>query len=444
MNTLDLLQTGQLTGTRRLDLACGLTQVPPAIFDLADSLEILNLSHNCLRELPPEFARLQHLKILFLSQNLFETLPEVLGQCRQLEMIGVKANRLTTVPPQALPPQTRWLILTDNQLETLPDRLGDLPRLQKLMLAGNRLRSLPSTLAACPNLELVRISANQLPELPPWLLTLPRLAWLAYGGNPFCPAPPPAPALSQIAWNDLTLGEVLGEGASGVIYRGLWHTAAGPQPVAIKLFKGAVTSDGFPADELQTCMAAGHHPNLVQLLGRLHLTPDHQDGLVFTLIPPDYQPLGLPPSFETCTRDTYAQDTVFSLARVGQIARGIASVAAHLHDRGILHGDLYAHNIQCHRDGHSLLGDFGAACFYDPSDTDQALALERLEVRAFGHLLTELLDHCPVTGTQINDFQVLRQLQQACLDPLPAQRPRFKCISKQLTDLASSFYAESG
>ena len=42
MDTLAQLRAGQLTGITRLDLACGLTEFPREIFDLADSLEVLN------------------------------------------------------------------------------------------------------------------------------------------------------------------------------------------------------------------------------------------------------------------------------------------------------------------------------------------------------------------------------------------------------------------
>ena len=44
MDTLAQLRAGQLAGIKRLDLSCGLTEFPREIFDLADSLEILNLS----------------------------------------------------------------------------------------------------------------------------------------------------------------------------------------------------------------------------------------------------------------------------------------------------------------------------------------------------------------------------------------------------------------
>jgi Leucine-rich repeat (LRR) protein len=69
-------------------------------------------------------------------------------------MVGFKANRIATVPAASLPARLRWLILTDNEIETLPGELGRCIDLQKLMLSGNRLHELPETLAGCHRLEL--------------------------------------------------------------------------------------------------------------------------------------------------------------------------------------------------------------------------------------------------------------------------------------------------
>ena len=81
MNTLEQLCTGQLAGTRKLILRCGLTKFPREIFDLADSLEVLDLSGNALTSLPDDLPRLTRLRVLFCSNNPFTELPEVLGQC---------------------------------------------------------------------------------------------------------------------------------------------------------------------------------------------------------------------------------------------------------------------------------------------------------------------------------------------------------------------------
>ncbi len=420
-------------GTRRLNLAAGLTTFPEEILELADSLEVLDLSNNALTTLPDSFAQLHNLQVAFFSNNAFEVLPEVLAHCPKLSMIGFKANQITTVPAEALPLATRWLILTDNRIESLPESIGQLTSLQKLMLAGNQLRALPKSLANCQNLELVRLATNQLDALPSWLLALPRLSWLAYAGNPFCQGwgGEPVP-LSPIAWDHLTVGDILGEGASGVISRGTWRQGQGEMPVALKLFKGAITSDGLPEDEMRACIAAGAHPNLMGPLGQIAGHPELKSGLVLPLVDPIYQVMGGPPSLESCTRDTYPPEVTFSLEAAVGIAIGVAAAAAHLHRRGILHGDLYPHNTLVTEAGDVCLSDFGAASFYDRVG-QAAPALERLEVRAFGCLLEDLLDRCPNSS---DPARRLRQLQLACMQPEVLARPAFEDVLDELVSLA--------
>ncbi|WP_394790952.1 leucine-rich repeat-containing protein kinase family protein [Rhodoferax sp.] len=415
-DTLTQLRAGQLHGIQRLDLSCGLTEFPREIFDLADSLEVLNLSGNALTRLPDDLPRLHKLKVLFCSNNRFTDLPAVLGQCLQLEMVGFKTNQIVDVPAAALPPQLRWLILTDNQVAVLPAAIGNCPQLQKLMLAGNRLQQLPPELAQCQRLELLRISANPLTALPDWLLQLPRLAWLAYADQPAAVATDTA-----VHWADLALQQQLGEGASGVIHQAQWQG----QAVAVKLFKGAVTSDGWPQSELAACLAAGAHPHLIPVTGALAGHPAGTAGLVMEFIPPQFSTLAGPPSLASCTRDVYPPGTRFTPDKVLRIARGVASAAAHLHAHGLLHGDLYGHNLQCDADGHCVLGDMGAASFL-PANAAQSQALQQLEARAFGCLLEELLAHCP-------DAQpALAALRDDCLQPQVAQRPVFAAIRQRL------------
>ncbi len=429
INTLAQLKAGQLAGATRLDLACGLTEFPREIFELADSLEILNLTGNALSSLPDDLHRLRHLRVLFCSDNAFTELPECLGRCAQLSMIGFKANRIDTVPAAALPPQLRWLILTDNCISRLPDELGQRPLLQKLMLAGNQLTQLPPSLAQCENLELIRIASNRLTHLPQWLLSMPSLTWLAYAGNPVEMAVTvTADTTPDIPWTDLQLGEVLGEGASGIIRKALWKPRA--LPVAVKLYKGTITSDGSPLHEMQACIAAGLHPNLIKVQGRVSGHPDHQAALVMDLIDPSYRNLAALPSLASCTRDVYAPGTRFSLDVALRMARGIASVAAHLHRHGITHGDLYGHNILWNAAGDCLLGDFGAASFHATADTLETKALQRIEVRAFGVLLGELLAR--VEGAVADE---LVELQLSCCQPQVLARPSFDEIEVVLSAL---------
>ncbi|MCQ4297359.1 leucine-rich repeat-containing serine/threonine-protein kinase [Pseudomonas stutzeri] len=438
MHTLEQLERGELAGTRRLDLSADLQTFPEAIFSLADTLEVLNLSDNRLDALPADLSRLRKLRILFCSDNLFTEMPACLGDCAQLEMIGFKANQIRHLPAAALPPALRWLILTDNQLQALPEEIGKCRRLQKLMLAGNQLAALPDALANCTNLELLRIAANHLQALPDWLLTLPRLSWLAAAGNPFSDTNETMSlarhSLPAIPREQVILHEQLGQGASGIIHRAEWHPAGRlPRQMAAKLFKGHVTSDGLPHSETAACVAAGAHPNLIDVAGPLAEHAGQTPGLLMDLVEPIFQPLAGAPSLASCTRDCYADDKTFTLEQVLRIARGTVSAVAHLHERGILHGDLYAHNLLVEPNGECLLSDFGAASFFEP-DSAIGEALRRVESRAFGCLLEELLQRCPGFDNDPRRH-TLSELQNQCMSEQPARRPDFSQLHITLAAL---------
>ena len=437
MHTLEQLKSGELHGLKLVKIKSDLTTIPKEIFSLSDNLEILDLSGNKLSEVPNDIIKLTKLKILFLSDNNFTVFPEVLGRCSQLEMIGFKNNQILTMSEHALPINTRWLILTNNKLSSLPASIGKCYRMQKLMLAGNQLKSLPLELSNCKNLGLLRISANKLTWLPDWLLTMPKLSWLAFSGNPFCKTIEEGTIkLKTIDWDDLTINEKLGEGASGIIWKAIWNNEVHQQiPVAVKIFKGAMTSDGLPDDEMNACILAGSHPNLVNVLGKIKENDEMKKGLVLSLIPPHYKILGHTPSFESCTRDVFKAETTFSINTILEIAKGIASVATQLHEKGINHGDLYAHNILIHdteNEIHPLLSDFGAATVYDKEDTKTSFGLQRIEVSAFGCLLDDLLTHIQEEDSQKEVYHTLKNIQRTCLLENVSLRPSFEEIGRLL------------
>lgn len=435
MHTLEQLRSGALVGTRRLDLACDLTELPAEIFALADTLEVLNLSGNRLRHLPHQLSRLHKLRVLFASDNDFEVLPEVLGDCLALQMVGFKANRIADVPATALPRALRWLTLTDNAIGHLPAELGQRPALQKLMLAGNQLQALPESLQGAHQLELLRISANRLREVPEWLTSLPRLAWLALAGNAMGWTLAHEPALPEVPWAAITLGPLLGEGASGHIHR--VQAAGWPQALALKLFKGELTSDGLPEDELAACLAASEHPSLTTPVARLTGHPEQAQGLLMPLIPPGHVNLAGPPSLQTCTRDVYPPGFSLPAALALGIARDVANAVAHLHQRGVMHGDLYAHNILIDPShGQAQLGDLGAATLLPDHPPEMRSRLLALEVRAMGCLLEELAAHTSAPASQ-----ALHAVAQNCLLPLPSDRPDMATVAAQCQSLADGLAA---
>ncbi len=415
--TLDALRRGALAGARELRLpGCGLAAFPREIFGLAETLEVLDLGGNALSALPDDLGRLARLRVFFASGNRFERLPPALGDCAALSQVGFRATGLSEVPEEALPPRLRWLTLTDNRIAALPEALGRRPFLQKLMLSGNALDRLPDSLADAPRLELLRIGANRFEAPPGWLAEHPALAWLGLSGGDGMEAP----AARAVPWRDLALGPLLGEGASGQVHQALWREADAvpPRPVALKLFKGAMTSDGLPQDEMAACLAAGPHPRLVGALGQLRDHPEGRAGLLMPLIPAHWRVLGGPPSLESCTRDVYDPGLRLAAPAALRLARGIAEAVAHLHARGVLHGDLYAHNILWDgAAGQAVLTDFGAASRLRRGRDE---ALTRLEIRAFGLLVEEL--RALVSGEGAETAR-LREMARRCLATRAAERP---------------------
>ena len=139
----------------------------------------------------------------------------------------------------------------------------------------------------------------------------------------------------------------------------------------------------------------------------------------------------------------------------------------HLHSRGINHGDLYSHNILVQMGGASLglakdkdkgdgkegkeddgedvrciLTDFGAASQYVQGGLDSDSGVQRLEVRAFGCLVDDLLmvlqrdkvGAVEVVAVQETDsiiIGMLRNVRDACMGPVE-QRPLFLQIAEML------------
>ena len=424
----------------RLQISANLNAVPNEVFALADCLEILDLSNNHISDLPDELASLINMKILFLSSNDFEHIPAVLALCPKLEMISFKSNKLATVDEDVLPLDTRWLILTDNKIQALPASMGKLHRLQKLALAGNRLTELPATMADCQNLELARLSANEFKYMPDWLFQLPKLSWLAFSGNKITAATEinsSEVVVPEVALNDMKLAELLGEGASGFIYRGDWLN----QPevfegtdnhIAVKIFKGDVTSDGYPQDELNCCLKAGEHDSLIKVIAQLDQSDENKKlGLVMELIPSSFYNLGLPPSLDTCTRDTFKEGTQFQASEIVKIGLQMAQAMSHMHSNGISHGDVYAHNTMINDQVDALFGDFGAATDLSMLPRSQQLAMELVEVRALGCLIDDLLNHCLSSSTS-NAYLRLIDCAKSCMSHDVSKRPTLDALIEAL------------
>lgn len=397
----------------------GAHEFPQAAYELADEIEVLDMSYNYLTELPEDMARFVHMRTAFFSCNPLGEVPAVLASCAALQLVGLKSCGIETMAPGSLPVGIKGIILTDNQLTELPSTLGtEYRELTKLMLTGNQLRELPTSLRAHGELELLRVAANCLTEAPVWLDELPSLAWYSDAGNPLH-SHDQSTAIQQYGPGDMSFGSLLGESSKNQVYQ----ASLGDEQVAVKLFGAGVTTDGLPEDDMQASLRAGVHQGLIGALGTYN--DGEQAGLVMPLIPASYRALAQPPDFATLTRDVYSFDFAPTAAQSWMTVRDIASALTHLHARGVMHGDVYAHNILVNDGGGAILGDFGASSLYDPSDSAQ-LWRQQLEVLGFGRVVAELADR------SAGDVSRLQAIAGQCTDRDAAKRPTFERLCREL------------
>ncbi len=105
----------------------------------------LNLRERGLTALPDDLSPLaEKLRVLDVSKNALTALPESLGTLRRL---------------------TR-LIVSENQLAALPDVFGDMPELKVLDVRRNKLKALPPSLSSCAALQTLRMASNKLKAVP--------------------------------------------------------------------------------------------------------------------------------------------------------------------------------------------------------------------------------------------------------------------------------------
>uniref|UniRef100_A0A7S2QSU6 Protein kinase domain-containing protein n=1 Tax=Norrisiella sphaerica TaxID=552664 RepID=A0A7S2QSU6_9EUKA len=444
-------------------------QVPEAISKCSNLVK-LDVGCNKLTDLPQSLAKLPKLKILFATGNLIETIPKVLKDIKALTMISLMRNSLTRVDCEDLPLGTQWLIMTSNKISEIKN-IGRLKKLQKCMLSHNQLKELPPDLKECSSLQMLRAANNKLETIPKEIYEAPRMAWIALSGNP-CTSKLAAKAEAKsgegdIDFDKMSIGSVIGGGSGGKVYEALWmsHDAQPKQQhkkVAVKLFPGGQFSDGTAKDEWMLNKVLPPHANILSSLGSFR---EPKLGIIFELIE-GATAIGGPPSFDTCTRDTSPKDgkalePQFAL----KVAMAVCNACRHLHKHNITHGDVYLHNTLRDHAGDVKLSDFGAAFMY-PEDLKPYI--EGIEVRAFGWLLSDLLQFSSKRMTDLHSqkkaggaeaskeekkkemgeglgrastnadqkccLHSLRRLAKQCTeDGDPSQLPTFEALCKGLT-----------
>jgi len=357
---------------KKIDLSRKNLDLFPSSVLIDDDVEIIDLSFNNISDIPTEITKLKKLKILFLTSNCFETIPKCLFETN-IEMLSFKQNKIKTINEKSLPISLKWLMLTDNFIEKLPNDFGNLINIRKLACSGNQLCDLPSSIINCKELELIRFSNNKIKNMPTFIFDLPKLCYIGLGENPCIDTY--ENKCTNIDENNIKFLNVLGKGASGVVYKGVYENNF----VAVKKFHDYGSSDGIYETEINIHSNLENHNNIINFVGKTN------NILVLEYIN-DCSVLGLVPSFDTITRDII--NINLNEEQIKFIVKNICRAMCYLSEKQIVHGDLYAHNI-LFSENIVKLGDFGAS--FHIKNKDIYKKIELCEVRSFGYLIEDLV-----------------------------------------------------
>lgn len=393
------------------------------------SLKKIDLNNNSLENLPAAMdAVSSSLEILFLSENHFSEVPDVIKGMKKLRVLSLRGNSLAELSSEKLPVSSLvWLILTNNNITKINKEVNELKLLRKLMLSHNQLNEVPVELGECRDLELVRLADNNIQKMPAEVLMLPKLGWISLSGNPIFQVKRPNNGENIIKEQDIDINKanILGQGASGVVYSGIYQGA----DVAVKVFKEqSKGSDGNAEDEMIINNIV-NHPYTISAMGVVQ-KGDKKEMMVMQLLK-GTNPLGKVPSFDTVTRDAGPAPLPKNTMDKETLMRAILNIAStleHIHGHvGVSHGDVYLHNVLIDGEKVSRLSDWGASFLYD-RDNEQAQLIERIEVLAFGRLIQDLLLWYPKALRE----ESFKELLADILQPETANRPSFKIIKEKL------------
>ncbi|KAL9099627.1 MAG: hypothetical protein Q9163_004902 [Psora crenata] len=116
-----------------------LGQIPSEVVAIIrQDVERLQLAHNQLRQISPDFSTCSALKYLNLRDNRFQEIPQAIFGLPQLEILDLGRNYLTNIPEEISNLKAlRVFSIHHNQIEDLPQGLGNINTLRVLKLSAN-------------------------------------------------------------------------------------------------------------------------------------------------------------------------------------------------------------------------------------------------------------------------------------------------------------------
>ena len=138
--------------------------------------EIINAMNAVFERESADDTRMLQMWLIWALQNGWVVTPNMLRNAIRYNFDNV----IRIVGPYSI---VTKIYLHYNQLERLPESIGQLSNLQVLYLSDNRLKTLPETIGQLSNLQRLNLHNNRLETLPESIGQLSNLQWLYLDHN---------------------------------------------------------------------------------------------------------------------------------------------------------------------------------------------------------------------------------------------------------------------
>lgn len=144
----------------------------------------LNMSRQGLTEFPEEAFLNPNLKVLRLYGNNIDSIPDRIGELVNLEKLYLGKNKIKYLPASiAKLKNLRILSVQYNDLLELSDSISGLVKLEQLLLNNNQLKTLPKTIGDLKKLEVLELKYNGFEVLPDEIGNCTELQFLKLNQN---------------------------------------------------------------------------------------------------------------------------------------------------------------------------------------------------------------------------------------------------------------------
>ncbi len=177
---------GELHGLEELHLAYNRSTEPPSALGRLASLRVLGLQSNPLRELPPSMSSLR-LRRLALGYTAVTHLPSWLSELglEELQLEGVHLHDWNDL--RGLHGLKQLWLSMNAALDRIPDAVFELVSLEVLILGATGITEIPPDIVRLRNLKTLGLANTCLRSLPDELGSLPQLTRVVLQSSPVPP-----------------------------------------------------------------------------------------------------------------------------------------------------------------------------------------------------------------------------------------------------------------